>query len=737
MTLDSDAPFPFYADKNGAPLQNGSVYFGTSGLNPVTAPITVYWDAAGTQPAAQPIPISSGRTTRNGTPARVWIDANFSRLVLDSKGAQVVYEATAPSSLRKDLAGVGGSALVGRPTGTVEDAISAVNLATYVALRAYAGPNKSAYVTGYLVTGAPSGMAGLFTVDDSDTTSVDNGGTIIVAANGKRWKRIFSDAISVKWFGAIGDGVTDDAAAIQAALTFMNALAINAAYTGSTTAVNGGPAVVFPAGVYRVNTPVVVTGFRHVRMEARGKVLVIGDTSGSKLVNFMNGGDAANGGAVRYLSVDSIQFQNFNTVFSVNTSNLDLSEWDFHRVQVETVNLFLDTHTYALSRSTIVSFRDCVFQYGVIQIARAFCDSITVSNCWIGSANSSTNSFFVNSSISFFGCTFIPSGTTSTGRAAVYLTNSDGAAGTVADGNRGVYLYGCRISNEGGRGPIVVNDYPMVNTNSTTTPVILLSGCSIAGFSPNVYEVGNSESGTVYLKQWPASVTFTSCGFATLGATSAALVAKSDALVSAAPLNFMISVDDPTYANAQRVVGAVNTNKIARSLRGYIRNPDPETLLGILEDGHLQVQATATTGMRKASFQIKSGWNDSDNMTPMAYLLFLGGQGTTGAASPTDLNYAGASVYVIAFAGSVSGSALVDVSATKLHGIPFGNTRAANADLVSIFFGTADTGSSSVARGATNVYDVTVTFGTNIASGWARLVPAFKKMSRFSNPFAG
>jgi hypothetical protein len=131
------------------------------------------------------------------------------------------------------------------------------------------------------------------------------------------------------------------------------------------------------------------------------------------------------------------------------------------------------------------------------------------------------------------------------------------------------------------------------------------------------------------------------------------------------------------------------------------------------------------------------GWTNSDYGTPLAFFLFLGGQGTTGLAGPNDLNYAGSSVYLVTFAGIFSGSALMEVTSTKLHGIPFGNIRAANADAVSIHFGTGDTGSTTINRGSTDVYDVTVAFGTNILEGWARLVPAFRKPNRYSNAFAG
>jgi len=48
---------------------------------------------------------------------------------------------------------------------------------------------------------------------DSTSTETDNGGTIIQATGVTtgRWKRVYSGgAVNVKWFGAKGDGITDD-----------------------------------------------------------------------------------------------------------------------------------------------------------------------------------------------------------------------------------------------------------------------------------------------------------------------------------------------------------------------------------------------------------------------------------------------------------------------------------------------------------------------------------------------
>ena len=96
-----------------------------------------------------------------------------------------------------------------------------VPLADYAALRAFAGAQTRVYVTGVMGTVKPAGIAGVFQVDASDTTSADNGGTVILGADGRRWKRDYSGAVNVLWFGAKADWNgstgTDNLAAFNAA----------------------------------------------------------------------------------------------------------------------------------------------------------------------------------------------------------------------------------------------------------------------------------------------------------------------------------------------------------------------------------------------------------------------------------------------------------------------------------------------------------------------------------------
>lgn len=74
-----------------------------------------------------------------------------------------------------------------------------------------------AVTKGYYVAG--DNGAGAYWIDLTDTTSVDNGGTIIVALDGGRWKLIHNSSVHIEQFGAKADNFTNLAPYMNAAIT--------------------------------------------------------------------------------------------------------------------------------------------------------------------------------------------------------------------------------------------------------------------------------------------------------------------------------------------------------------------------------------------------------------------------------------------------------------------------------------------------------------------------------------
>ena len=149
-------PYPIFTDKNGDPLDAGYLYFGTANLNPETNPIQVYYDSALTQPAAQPIRTSNGYVMRNGSPALIYANSQFSVTVRNKNNELVIY--------------------------------SPVGLG--------------------IVPGTAATNTDQMTYNEGSTGAV----TRVLTSR-------LQDRVSFKDFGAVGDGVADDTAEVQAAIS--------------------------------------------------------------------------------------------------------------------------------------------------------------------------------------------------------------------------------------------------------------------------------------------------------------------------------------------------------------------------------------------------------------------------------------------------------------------------------------------------------------------------------------
>jgi len=87
--IEVNPPFPVFSDIDGQPLENGYIWIGTVNLDPQTNPINVYWDAALTISATQPIRTLGGYPSNSGTPARFFVNADYSIRVMNRNGSTI------------------------------------------------------------------------------------------------------------------------------------------------------------------------------------------------------------------------------------------------------------------------------------------------------------------------------------------------------------------------------------------------------------------------------------------------------------------------------------------------------------------------------------------------------------------------------------------------------------------------------------------------------------------------
>ncbi|MEF3303644.1 glycosyl hydrolase family 28-related protein [Paenibacillus sp. GYB003] len=262
---------------------------------------------------------------------------------------------------------------------------------TIAGLRAETSPEAS-----FVYYVADRGHEGFFTYDPADTTTADNLGTVLVSASGARFKRIVdTEFISVKWFGAKGDGVTDDFKAIQDAINAVFAM--------------GGGTVFFPKGTYIVSPYLNkwITLRNNVNLQGEGisSVIKVKDNAGDYFTIFYG----SSGAPLKNVRISKLRFdqnpQNNQTCYIDLDRKDTVYFYQFCIISYRYENVFIDNvqfdptcgvNSVSLNSDTgkLASITDCYFNFVMARGNGTYDNSAiylngrnhTVSNCFFYAA---------------------------------------------------------------------------------------------------------------------------------------------------------------------------------------------------------------------------------------------------------------------------------------------------------------------------------------------------------------
>lgn len=156
---------------------------------------------------------------------------------------------------------------------------------------------------------------------------VANGGTVFAKLGGGFWVRQYSGAVNVKWFGAVGDGITNDLTSVQNALYYIRSIQDISTSWYSDKVDN---TLLFTDGTYLIDGTLLTLG--NVTIKGDGATIISNNNVSTPVFEtcYIDGGiwtsnailDTTTllGDAVTNLKFESLTFRNISYVFKLRGS---------------------------------------------------------------------------------------------------------------------------------------------------------------------------------------------------------------------------------------------------------------------------------------------------------------------------------------------------------------------------------------------------------------------------------
>ncbi|CAG7640584.1 hypothetical protein ACFQI7_30405 [Paenibacillus allorhizosphaerae] len=387
----------------------------------------------------------------------------------------------------------------------------------------------------------------------------------------------------------------------------------------------------------------------------------------------------------------NLTFVGYSTALEISTADVDVSMMELNNVIFHMCKTGLDTISFAASRSTVLTVRNCI-SWKTDLVIKSHCDMTLLDNCWMTHSGYNGPAIYNDSHLNINGGIYVPL-KAQTDADPRWIDNYE------TGGEHGLFIDGVRFGGEGGGGYPIVFNYVAADLNLANH-----EGNVISIENTHMVSVGTPRKSSIVLFNIPNRISIrNSNGFKDLlkGIISCDAAFDPDTI----PHSPYITIDlDETVFHSPNF--PTMDARLARFAAGRrFRKTFPALPPG-------QVQAvSAGAGKAKVTFDVQqlNGAAYTDQRQLGFSLLVV----TTAGGSDADTGSKCVSTLVITCTGGSTDAGVVKrLGITMLSSQKGGPSFADDADIVSVHWGDSDSGSADQAKSDTNT-KVTVVFNAN------------------------
>lgn len=549
---------------------------------------------------------------------------------------------------------------------------------------------------------------------------------------------ILGASVNVLDYGADPTGTNDSTQAIQAAINYLISIApsLNVGGSSAEPAFTANPNLViyFPTGKYKISQAIGVNiPLQSGSTFVQASLTFSADESGAALF-----GDNANiginftGGGYRN-KFQNLVFANFATAIRLDTTNKNESMLQVDNCRSQSNGTFLDTVSYATTRSTMIDIRNS-FCGDTRVFVKHYTDQMTIRNCWLYAKNLSYDALLYLSgdgNVNLYDNFFIPHGNPIPNPQNARWIDfvSDSAQSTIGDSNlKFLNIRGCRMSLESAR-PFIWTYADTLPTQPNSNPSITIEDSYIGGTggAPVItYKTGYP--GSVNLKNCKVLSSYYIVG---VDAGNTTYPEPSTAIGSTYNItNHVIMVDEATRMSQNNVYTTNLGDLIDPKLMPFYYDTTTQTskykttFPWQIPADYRMASVAASAGNVKVEFPIFFDYNPVvANRDICSFILVTVSDAQVGGASPV---YRAQATSLVTVVGAYSApNDVKKLIVTTLQDAQGGYNGTQSA-VPTIFWGSGNTGSATVVyTGSSNPqeYITAVWPGTAPAVCWAYLIP--------------